>query len=99
VSYARWEDIARGVIARKGRRDLNEPADLVHRVYEGLCSWRARDFPSTAAFWGFLSPRMERALIDLIREERAVKRGGRVQTIPQEDWSAWLEGSANGGPS
>ena len=95
--YAKWIHLAERVISKQGMTGVAEPADLVHRVYLSLVDWRTRTFEDLPSFWGFLQGRMSRVLIDLIRKNQAQKRGGGSEAIPEQAWSAWLEGINPGG--
>lgn len=63
---------------RRGNAASISPTTLLHEAYIGM-SARDPDFPDRERFFGYAARVMRGLIIDMVREQRALKRGGAYQ--------------------
>jgi RNA polymerase sigma factor (TIGR02999 family) len=95
ATYAALKRIASARLAASGRQGSLNTTALVHESYLKLAATEVDHFPSEGHFYAYASQVMRSVIIDLIRENKALQRGGGqfdltlntgllVQTVPDE---------------
>lgn len=80
--HRQLREMARRLLAAERRADGWQPTDLVHELYLRLLDWRIVRWQNRAHFFSTTARMMRRALVDMARARRAVKRGLGVEAIP-----------------
>ena len=86
--------IATNILRKERQWDLLDAAELVSRAWLVLRSWERQRVPDEAAFYRAAEKAMKREFLDLIKAEKADKRGGKEAVrnrVPLEKVMSWLD--------
>jgi len=78
--YARLKGMARNRLGGRGLVEL-DATSLVHETYMRLVERRQRQLKDRAAFYGYVGRVMRSVVIDYVRAQQALKRGGEVHML------------------
>ena len=81
VWYPELKKIARARLNRSGRSGTMQTTALVHDSYMKLAAGSDRQFSNRLQFLAYASRTLRSIVIDTIREERALRRGGDLDLV------------------
>ena len=79
--YADLKQLARSRLRRSGLAGQVQTTALVHDSYLKLASGAEREFPDRLHFLAYASRTLRSIVIDVVREERTLRRGGDVEVV------------------
>ena len=79
--YTRLRQIARGQLARHGRRPFLETTSLVHEAYLQLVDGTSVDWRDRGHFFAVCALAMRRIIVDYARQQMAKKRGAHAAQV------------------
>src|SRR5262245_59197807 len=79
--YPELKSIAHARLRASGLEGRLETTALVHDSYLKLAGGAARDFPDRLRFLAYASRVLRSIVIDLVREQRAQRRGGGLEVV------------------
>lgn len=83
--YDRARQIAEGILTRDGARKWVRASSLVNRAYVKLAEAEKVDLADEARLMATLATIMRHIVIDIVRREKAQKRGGGMQRVSLHD--------------
>lgn len=81
VWYPELKQIAHARLSRSGLNGSMQTTALVHDSYMKLAAGPDRQFPSRLQFLAYASRTVRSIIIDTVREERALRRGGDLDLV------------------
>lgn len=93
--YAQLRQIAQSALRRAGPQLTVSPTTLLHEAYLKISARDSVQFPDRVRFMAYASRAMRRLVIDLVRERRALKRGGafEITAMPTESEEVAADGN------
>lgn len=79
--YDELRQLARSYLRRQAHSIVLQPTALVHEAYMRLADKPDLSFKSRAHFFGLAAKLIHDLLVDYVRQQRAVKRGGEQQQV------------------
>jgi RNA polymerase sigma factor (TIGR02999 family) len=83
--YDELRRMAGGYLRKEGNCHTLQPTALVHEVYLRLAGENGMRCENRSHFFAIAARQMRHVLVELAREHKARKRGGRLERVPLDD--------------
>jgi RNA polymerase sigma factor (TIGR02999 family) len=88
--YSHLREVAASYLARERREQTLQATALVHELYLRLLQQRKAEWKDRAHFYTFAAKMMRLILADHVRNTKAAKRGGGLDSVPLDHEIPWI---------
>jgi RNA polymerase sigma factor (TIGR02999 family) len=88
--YSHLREVAASYLAREQQEQTLQATALVHELYLRLLQQRKAEWKDRAHFYTFAAKMMQLILADHVRNTKAAKRGGGLDSVPLDHEIPWI---------